>query len=489
MRLGGGRDVLDLGRRARTARARRPPSPAGGRRTSRTTPPCSGRGRISRPSSVSRTSPPSAVISVAQRGQPVGLVVAQVGDAAQPGRARRPARRRRRAPASARRRRRGRGRRPRPGPAGDRQPVGVVLDRRAEPAQQAAQRVAGLGGAHRPVRDGDPATGDHGRGQERRGVGEVRLDLQPCRACSGPGSTRQVWSSTCSTIAPAARSISTVISMCAPDGSRPPLVAHLDARRRSAGAASSRALTNCDDGEASRVTLPPSSQPRPCTVSGSRSEVAVTSAPRARRARTIGAERPRRATAGRRRTGRRRRPARPPAAGSASPSRRCRRRPRPVRAAAPAPPATSPADSSTVVPSARSPAAISEVSRLTSGPRRVLGVRASAARTSARLVCDFEPGSRTVAWTGASRARGRPRLDHGGERSARGRRATRAGPQPGRCDRAVRAASLASRRAARRVRRVLAAACWRRAGPARRDRAGPRCRPPPASGRRASTGS
>ena len=53
------------GRRARTARGRPPSSPAGGRRTSTTTPPCSGRGRISSPSSVSRTSPPSAVISVA----------------------------------------------------------------------------------------------------------------------------------------------------------------------------------------------------------------------------------------------------------------------------------------------------------------------------------------------------------------------------------------------------------------------------------------
>lgn len=40
------------------------------------------------------------------------------------------------------------------------------------------------------------------------------------------------------------------------------------------------------------------------------------------------------------------------------------------------------------------------VSRLRSTPVRVLGVSASAAMTTARLVIDFEPGTLTVAATG-----------------------------------------------------------------------------------------
>ena len=57
---------------------------------------------------------------------------------------------------------------------------------------------------------------------------------------------------------------------------------------------------------------------------------------------------------------------------------------------------------STVTPRARSAPIIRSVSRLRSAPLMVdspFGV-ASAASTSARLVCDFEPGTLTVAWTG-----------------------------------------------------------------------------------------
>ena len=75
---------------------------------------------------------------------------------------------------------------------------------------------------------------------------------------------------------------------------------------------------------------------------------------------------------------------------------------------------------------ARSPAAISEVSRLTSGSTRVLGERARAASTSARLVCDFDPGRRTVARTGASAYGAGHGSTHGRERSATGRSCDRA---------------------------------------------------------------
>ena len=136
--------------RARTAPGRPPPSPAGGRRTSWTTPPCSGRGRISRPSSVSAHVTAQRRDLGGQRGQPVGLVVTQVRDAAQPGRGRRRGRRRAvstgaSSPTSLQVQRRRR----RPGPV----PVTVRpspswLDRGAEPAQQVAQRVTGLGRAH-----------------------------------------------------------------------------------------------------------------------------------------------------------------------------------------------------------------------------------------------------------------------------------------------------------------------------------------------------
>ncbi len=88
--------------------------------------------------------------------------------------------------------------------------------------EQVAQRVAGLGGAQRPAGDRHPAAGDHGRGQERRRRWTGPARWPAGRTSIGPGSTRQVISSTCSTSAPAARSIATVMSMWAPDGSLPP---------------------------------------------------------------------------------------------------------------------------------------------------------------------------------------------------------------------------------------------------------------------------
>ncbi len=188
------------------------------------------------------------------------------------------------------------------------------------------------------------------------------------------------------------------MSMCAPEGSRPPTCRTSTASAQR-GAASSRALTNWDDRLASITTLPPSSQPRPCTVSGSRSSVAVMSALRSRSARTTGA------------SGRWRARGSPskvtsPCAKQATGGRN--------RITVPALPTStvagpvigrgvtsqSPSRSSTSMPRERSPPAISAVSRLTSGCTSVVGVRAIAASTSARLVCDFDPGRRTVARTG-----------------------------------------------------------------------------------------
>ena len=63
-------------------------------------------------------------------------------------------------------------------------------------------------------------------------------------------------------------------------------------------------------------------------------------------------------------------------------------------------PAGGPSAASTRQPSARSPSAISWVSLATSGPVISVGLSASAARTSARLVIDLEPGTAISARTG-----------------------------------------------------------------------------------------
>ncbi len=165
------------------------------------------------------------------------------------------------------------------------------------------------------------------------------------------------------------------------------------------GAASSRAVTNCDDSEASRVTLPPISQPRPETVSGSPPVGEVIEVPRERRPSTTGF------------SGRSRARGSPskwtsPSASAASGSRK--------RITVPALPTSIVAGpvsgpgvmtqvspwSSMVTPRARSPATISSVSRLRSGPRRIVGDDAMAASTSARFVTDLDPGTFTVARTG-----------------------------------------------------------------------------------------
>ena len=137
--------------------------------------------------------------------------------------------------------------------------------------------------------------------------------------------------------APAARSIATVMSMCG--AGRQPRRRRAAPRRASAqrGAGEQQRADELRRHATRRgVTLPPSSQPRPCTVSGQPVVGGGDRRPRGRAApRTTGASGrcagPRVAVephvAGRR--------APPPAAGSASRCRRCRRPPTPGRPAAP----------------------------------------------------------------------------------------------------------------------------------------------------------
>ena len=171
-------DVLHLHAghdRPSTAAAR---APSGGRRRCGTTPPCSGRGRMSRPSRSRSTSPPRRVDLLGQRGEPVGLVPAQVGDAAQ-------ARRRSASAQTAAR-------------TGVEladvaqvgvealEPVAGAADgqarrgraRRARPSASRRSRSASPGWVVRAGQPGigHPAAGDQGRGEERRGVGQVGLD-------------------------------------------------------------------------------------------------------------------------------------------------------------------------------------------------------------------------------------------------------------------------------------------------------------------------
>ncbi len=81
-------------------------------------------------------------------------------------------------------------------------------------------------------------------------------------AMGRPGSTTHSDRTESSTDTPAARSICTVIRMCGPDGTGGPSCRTRSPLSRS-GAASSRALTNCEDCVASTVTSPPTRPPPP----------------------------------------------------------------------------------------------------------------------------------------------------------------------------------------------------------------------------------
>ena len=181
------------------------------------------------------------------------------------------------------------------------------------------------------------------------------------------------------------------------------------------GAASSSPETSCEEPEASRVTVPPLIPPRPRTTNGTlpRPPSSIT-APRSRRAASSGPTgrcaaraspvnstlaRASAATGG---TKRSTVPALPTSTTAALPTL-----PGVTRQIPGSPPlstaaalSSAPPSSSITAPSPRSAAAISRVSLARSGLVITVGPSASAARTSARLVIDFDPGGRTWTRTG-----------------------------------------------------------------------------------------
>jgi hypothetical protein len=203
-----------------------------------------------------------------------------------------------------------------------------------------------------------------------------------------------------STSAPASRSMPTVMAICGADGARPPRC-RISAPLSNRGAASSSPDTSCEEPDASMVTGPPRTAPAPCTVNGSAPRPPSSiSTPRWRKAARSGA------------IGRLRAYGSPSIATSPFASAATGGRNRITVPASPtftcAGPASSPGSTCQSSPSSpmpaprsRRPSAISPVSRLCSGRWTHTGSAASAARMSARLVMDLEPGSSTVASTGA----------------------------------------------------------------------------------------
>ena len=231
---------------------------------------------------------------------------------------------------------------------------------------------------------------------------------------SRPGSTTQ-WSGRApaptSTDAPASRSIRTVISMCGSDGTGGP-ECRTSTPSVKRGAASSSPETSCEDPDASSVTGPPGTLPVPCTVKGSAprppSSIDTPSVRSADSSAPIGRSRARgspsnataagvsAATAGRNRMTV---PALPTSTLTAAPG-----------AGLPGWTPTSVPRSWMAQPRACSAPTAREVSRAFRTPRTTDGESLRAARMRARLVIDFEPGSRSVARTGpcAAGARQRP---------------------------------------------------------------------------------
>ena len=187
-----GQVLAARGRRPRPARpappgrGRPPPSPSGGRRRSER-PAVQRRGPDRQPVGRSSTSPPSALISLRQRGQPVGLVPAQVRRSRAAGDGRRPRRPPRRATGASSPTSRRSASTPwiRPVPVTSARPrrssavapIGASTPRIASPAWV----VRG-----RPVGNGHRAAGDQRGGQERGRVGQVGLDRHVDRGRAAP---------------------------------------------------------------------------------------------------------------------------------------------------------------------------------------------------------------------------------------------------------------------------------------------------------------
>ena len=220
-------------------------------------------------------------------------------------------------------------------------------------------------------------------------------------AATRPGATRHRFTSVSSTAIPASSSIAAVIAICGAEGTEVPVCTTVSPSSNAAPHSSSPE-TNCEEDEASMCTVPPGAPPRPCTVNGSPPPSMSTPSPRRPsssgaigRARACSspskttAVLPRAARGG---TNRSTVPASPQSIRA--PGAGCRA-PWTVRSA------PSPVMSK---PRVRSAPIIRSVSRLRSAP----SIReapppwaaANAARISARLVIDFEPGTVTVACTG-----------------------------------------------------------------------------------------
>ena len=114
--------------------------------------------------------------------------------------------------------------------AGHGQPVVVELDRR-RPCSARISRSASPAWVVRRGQSGHRhrAAGDQCRGQERRGVGQVRLDRHVDGADRRRARPCQRSASESSTSTPCSRSWSTVISMCGSEGTGWPVVPHVDA--------------------------------------------------------------------------------------------------------------------------------------------------------------------------------------------------------------------------------------------------------------------
>ena len=369
-------------------------------------PGCSGSAVMTNPSGGLCAVAAEGVDLGAQRRQPVGLMAAQVSDPGQPGNRPRCCQRRQR-----RHRRRqlpdvvkvdvkARVAAVRLGSA-DFQKRIRLLHSRSEQSHDVEDGIGGLHADARPAGDAHHAAGDHGSGEERHRVGQVRFDI-PVPGGDRPRLHEPPVGGGVVDPTPASRSMATVIAMCGAEGIDAPVCTTV---RPSVKAApdSSRPDTNCDDADASISTC------RPAPIRGrappNGSAVPSTSTPRPRSASSRGAIGRARAcsspsnvttavlSAASGGTNRRTVPARPQSMRGPRVRGRCA--PLTVRSV-PVP--------STSSPRARSAPIIRSVSRLRSAPLIVEVPRpwaaASAASTRARLVWDFEPGTVTVACTG-----------------------------------------------------------------------------------------
>ena len=387
--------------RAPPGPARPPRWPSGGRRRWRTSPPCSGAGSISRPSDSSVTRPPSPFSSVAR---------AASRSVSWPRRWAIPVSRRR---AVGHRGDGGDDRRQLPdlaevgvqAPQHGRTPDARGQRRRDAPrthrSQQVREPCAGLGGRRRPVADGDLAAGHHRRGDERQGVGQVRLH-HPVQRSDGSRSHLEA------PARPADARRGGDDTVLGEHRHR-----HVEMRDRRAPDRSCSSRPSVEPGR--RQHQPADELAGRAGVDGRRAAAQRAATPDPNREPALvrlevspegDAER-RAADPSAVRGPADRRPARPPRSARQASGGTKRitvpASPQSIRAGpASGPGATRQPSSATSipVPRARSASIISRVSRASSPWRMVLGPSARAARISARLVIDLLPGTATTARTG-----------------------------------------------------------------------------------------